>query len=201
VNYTAAEVASSEHAMMQGNRTWTLYTAQADYAAAANICNSQGLQLVSVHSAADNAALAKLAAQHPKWSAGFAVNGTLLLGLRYNASMQAYEWQDGTRGDWWPEDSNLTTAAPGKDCMALTASGGAWQPVSCTRAPASFVCQNSTPSDMTPCAAGFHAVNGTCMPCAADSWCAGGTLLATPCEDGLGTVLRTAASPEACGEQ
>jgi hypothetical protein len=142
VNYTAAEVASSEHAVMQGNRTWTLYTVQADYAAAADICNSQGLQLVSVHSAADNAALAKLAAQHPKWSEGFAVNGTLLLGLRYNASMQAYEWQDGTRGDWSPFGSKGLPMPPdGKECVVILQDGW-WQPISCTRLPASFACQS-----------------------------------------------------------
>lgn len=184
---------------MHGNRTWTLYTAQADYAASADICSSQGLQLVSVHSAADNAALAALAAKHPKWSAGFAVNGTLLLGLRYNASSQAYAWQDGSELDWWPANINLTSAAPGRDCMAVTADGG-WQPVSCTRLPASFACQNSTADDLAPCAAGFHAVDGACAPCAADSWCAGGGAAAVACGDGLGTALRTASNPQMCGE-
>jgi hypothetical protein len=201
VNYTASEVASSEHAVMQGNRTWTLYSAQADYAAAADICSSQGLQLVSVHSADDNAALAALAAQYPNWSAGLAVGGALMLGLRFNATAQAYVWQDGTDVDWWPESSNLTTAPPGLDCMAVTASSGTWQPVSCTRVPASFVCQNSTPSSMAPCAAGFHIVDGACVPCAADSWCAGGSSAAVPCGEGLGTVLRTAPRQEACGER
>jgi hypothetical protein len=142
VNYTASAVASSEHAVMHGNRTWTLYTAQADYAAATDICSSQGLQLVSVHSAADNAALAALAAKHPKWSAGFAVNGTLLLGLRYNASSQAYAWQDGSRGDWSPFGTEGMPAPPaGKDCVAILADGW-WQPVSCTRLPGSFACQS-----------------------------------------------------------
>ena len=97
---------------MQGNHTWTLYTALADYGAAAAICGSQGLHLVSVHSAADNAALAALAARHPKWSAGIAVNGTLLLGLRYNASTQAYAWQDGSRGDWSPFGSKGMPTPP-----------------------------------------------------------------------------------------
>ncbi|WIA31180.1 hypothetical protein OEZ86_001185 [Tetradesmus obliquus] len=142
VNYTVAEVPSSEHAILQGNRTWTLYTALAEYGAAAAICSSQGLQLVSVHSAADNAALAALAAKHPRWSGGFAVNGTLLLGLRYNASTQAYAWQDGSRGDWSPFGSKGPPAPPeGKDCVAVLASGW-WQPISCTRLPGSFVCQS-----------------------------------------------------------
>jgi hypothetical protein len=142
VNYTASEVASSEHAVMQGNRTWTLYRAQADYAAAADICSSQGLQLVSLHSADDNAALAALAAQYPNWSAGFAVNGTILLGLRFNATAQAYVWQDASRGDWSPFGSKGLPPPPeGKECVAILADGW-WQPVSCTRLPASFACQS-----------------------------------------------------------
>jgi hypothetical protein len=142
VNYTASAVASSEHAVMNGNRTWTLYTAQADYAAATDICSSQGLQLVSVHSASDNEVLAALAAKYRKWSAGFAVNGTLLLGLRFNASTQAYAWQDGSRGDWSPFGAKGMPVPPeGKDCVAILASGW-WQPVSCTRLPGSFACQS-----------------------------------------------------------
>jgi hypothetical protein len=95
-----------------------------------------------VHSADDNAALAALAAKHPKWSAGFAVNGTLLLGLRYNDNTQAYAWQDGTRGYWSPFGNRSLPPPPeGKDCVFILADGW-WQPVSCTRLPASFACQS-----------------------------------------------------------
>lgn len=141
VPYSAAEVSSSPHAVMQGNRTWTLYSAQADYAGASSICAAQGLTLVSVHSEADNAALAGLASKYPKWGAGFAANGTLLTGLRWSAGLSMYSWQDGSAVDWSPEGFNLTSLVQlGKECMVVLADGS-WQSVSCTHLPAAFACQ------------------------------------------------------------
>jgi hypothetical protein len=87
---------------MHGDRTFTLFTAQADFTAASTICAGHGLQLASVHSAEENAALAGLAAPDPKWSGG-RIGGSMLLGLRYNAS--GYTWQDGTAVDWAPDGS------------------------------------------------------------------------------------------------
>uniref|UniRef100_A0A383VLJ3 C-type lectin domain-containing protein n=1 Tax=Tetradesmus obliquus TaxID=3088 RepID=A0A383VLJ3_TETOB len=145
-NYTPSEVASSSHAVMHGDRTFTLFTAQADFEAAASICASHGLQLASAHAADDNAALAGLAAQDRKWSGGH-LGGSMLLGLRYNDS--SYTWQDGTEVDWAPDGFDLTQPPPpapvtgySRLCVVVLADG-TWTPISCTRQPASFACQRT----------------------------------------------------------
>jgi hypothetical protein len=131
---------------MHCDRTFTLFTAQADFTAASTICAGHGPQLASVHSAEDNAALAGLAARDPKWSGG-RIGGSMLLGLRYNAS--GYTWQDGTAVDWAPDGFDLTQPPPAapvvgysRHCV-LVLSDGSWAPISCTRQPASFACQHT----------------------------------------------------------
>jgi hypothetical protein len=163
VNYTAGEVASSEHAVMLGNCTWTLLTAQADYGAAVSICGAHGMHLASVHSPEDNAALAGLASKYPKWGAGVAANGSVLVGLRFNASMATYVWQDGSELDWSHSSINATQAPAGRECVAVLADGS-WRPTSCTAAPASFICQRgyllSTATNATQ-PSGSEAPNAT----------------------------------------
>jgi hypothetical protein len=131
---------------MQGSHTFTRFTAQADYTAASTICAGHGLQLASVHSAEDNAALADLAAQDPRWSGGH-IGGSMLLGLHYSAG--SYTWQDGSAVDWAPDGFDLTQPPPSapvtglsRHCVVLL-SNGSWAPISCTRQPASFACQHT----------------------------------------------------------
>jgi hypothetical protein len=190
---------------MHGDRTFILFTAQADFAAASTICAGHGLQLASVHSAEDNAALAGLAARDPKWSGG-RIGGSMLLGLRYNAS--GYSWQDGTAVDWAPDGFDLSQPPPAasvtgynRHCV-LVLSDGSWAPASCTRQPASFACQRTVAVAAGECAPGFHLSEaGNCTVCPTGSWCEGGAAPATPCAQGLTTILATASTPEEhCGE-
>eukprot|EP00883_Tetradesmus_obliquus_P016259 jgi/Sobl393_1/9451/SZX66050.1 len=199
-NYTPSEVASSSHAVMHGDRTFTLFTAQADFEAAASICASHGLQLASAHAADDNAALAGLAAQDRKWSGGH-IGGSMLLGLRYNGS--SYAWQDGTDVDWAPDGFDLTQPPPAapvtgysRHCVVVL-SNGSWAPISCTRQPASFACQRTASAVAAgECPPGFYLSDGgECTVCPAGSWCEGGAAPATPCAEGLTTILATASGP------
>jgi hypothetical protein len=193
---------------MHGERTFTLFDAQADFSAASSVCAGHSLQLASVHAAADNAALADLAAQQPKWSGGH-IGGSMLLGLRYNASQGSYAWQDGTAVDWAPDGFDLSQPPPAAPVMGysrhcvVVLSDGSWAPVSCTRQPARFVCQRTVPAVAEgECAPGFYiAASGQCEVCPFGSWCEGGASPATPCGQGLTTTLVTASTQDnGCGE-
>ncbi|KAF6263542.1 hypothetical protein COO60DRAFT_414972 [Scenedesmus sp. NREL 46B-D3] len=187
---------------MHGDRTFTLFTAQADYTAASTICAGHGLQLASIHSAADNAALASLAAKDGKWSGGH-IGGSMMLGLRYNAS--SYTWLDGTDVDWAPEGFDLTQPPPAaavigysRHCVVVL-SNGTWAPISCTRQPASFACQHTLTAAAAAreCAPGFHlSAADTCSACPSGSWCEGGASPPVQCAEGLTTILVTASTPK-----
>lgn len=87
----------------------------------------------------------------------------MLLGLKFNATKQAFEWQDGTFVDYAPQGINLATApatAGSAGCMAVLANG-TWVPVSCTKQPLSFGCninsiQVVVSPPVGPCSAGRY---------------------------------------------
>ncbi|KAF6265140.1 hypothetical protein COO60DRAFT_1480764 [Scenedesmus sp. NREL 46B-D3] len=72
----------------------------------------------------------------------------MLLGLKFNSTLQTFYWHDGSPFDWWPSSVNITQAPDGKPCIAVSVDAY-WQPVSCTSLPGVFACQmelNSTAS-------------------------------------------------------
>lgn len=164
VPYTPSTVpATSYTATRPDGRSWTLYSAHADYDAAASICEAKGQKLVSAHSQEDAQSIASLAANLPlKWVPGFGLPVTttyVLVGMRYDSSKQAYTWQDGTAPDWSP--AGLSAPPTERNCMVV-ASNGSWIPMHCSRQAVGFACQSGTYTP-PPCAAGMvRDGTGTC---------------------------------------
>lgn len=148
VPYTPSTVqATSYTATRPDGRSWTLYSAHADYDAAVSICEAKGQKLVSLHSQSDAQSLAGLAANLPfTWSPGFGlpVSSTYMrVGAIFDTSKQQYTWQDGTPFDWLPASFGTGSAPAGRNCVAV-ASNGTWTPVHCSRQPLSFACQSGS---------------------------------------------------------